>query len=370
MLHLEEIGDLPVRNFRDGAFPAVAQIHGGVLKDTIRIGMEGCFACGVRCKKIVKLEQPYKIDPVYGGPEYETLASLGSNCGVTDLKAICKGNERCNAYSLDTISTGAVISFAMECYEKGLLTKKDTGGLELKFGSSEAMLKAIDLLTKREGIGDFLAEGTARMAQKLGKGSEAFAMNSKGLEYGMHEPRIGSGLAMSYLVSPTGADHCHAEPDPPMSIPFVFSQFHPVGFIEPPAPNDLGTRKVAIFKMLENFNIVKDSLSVCHFPAPNFEQMVELLKATVGWDTGIPELLMIGERIITTMRLFNIREGLTEADDAIPQRSYGPTTDGALAKIKPDPKIYERNRKYYYALMGWDSRGVPLPEKVEELGIA
>jgi aldehyde:ferredoxin oxidoreductase len=369
MVHGEAAGDLPVRNFRDGAFPEVAQIHGGVIKDTIRVGMEGCFACPVRCKKVVKAEAPYKIEPAYGGPEYEALASLGSNCGVGDVKAVCKGNERCNAYSLDSISTGAVISFAMECYEKGLLSQKDTGGLELKFGNAEAMLKAIDLIAKREGIGNFLAEGTARMAQKIGKGSEVFAMNTKGLEFGMHEPRMGSLLAMCYLVSPTGADHCHVEPDPQMSNPLIFSQFHPVGWTKPPQPNELGMRKVGIFRTIEFYNILKDSLTVCNFPAPNIEQIVELLKATVGWDTGISELLMIGERIITTMRLFNFREGLTEADDALPERFYGPTTDGALVNLKPDPKSYERMRKYYYTLMGWDSRGLPLPEKVEELDI-
>jgi aldehyde:ferredoxin oxidoreductase len=369
MLHGEQTGDLPVRNFRDSAFPEVAQIHGGVLKDTIRIGMEGCFACPIRCKKVVKLEAPYKIEPAYGGPEYETLASLGSNCGVGDLQAICKGNERCNAYSLDTISTGAVISFAMECYENGLITKKDTGGLELKFGSAEAMLKAIDLLAKREGIGDLLAEGTARMAQKLGKGSEAYAMNTKGLEFGMHEPRIGPFLATSYFVSPTGADHCHAEPDGMMANPFIFGQFHTHGWQNALGPNDLTPAKVAIFKMLECYNIIKDSVAVCHFPGLSFEQMSQLVNGAVGWDTGVPELLRIGERIITTMRLFNMREGMSEADDAMPERFYGPTTDGALAKLKVDPKAYERMRKYYYTIMGWDSRGVPLPEKVEELGI-
>jgi aldehyde:ferredoxin oxidoreductase len=174
---------------------------------------------------------------------------------------------------------------------------------------------------------------------------------------------------MCYLVSPTGADHCHVEPDPQMSNPLIFSQFHPVGWTKPPEPNELGMRKVGIFRTVEFYNILKDSLAVCNFPAPNIEQIVDLLRATVGWDTGISELLMIGERIITTMRLFNIREGLTEADDALPERFYGPTADGALANLKPDPKSYERMRKYYYALMGWDSRGLPLREKVEELGI-
>ena len=126
----EASGNLPVRNFRDGLFPNVTAIEGKTIKDTIRIGMDGCFGCLVRCKKVVKIDDPYPVDPAYGGPEYETLAALGSNCGIDNLKAICKGNELCNAYSLDTISTGGSIAFAMECFEKGLLTLQDTGGLE------------------------------------------------------------------------------------------------------------------------------------------------------------------------------------------------------------------------------------------------
>ena len=128
-------GDLPTMNFREGGFEGAKLINGAVMKESSkRIGMEGCFACPIRCKKVIKLEAPYKIDPVYGGPEYESIAALGSDCGISDLDAILKGNERCNAYSLDSISTGSTIAFAMECYEKGLITKKDTGGLELKWG--------------------------------------------------------------------------------------------------------------------------------------------------------------------------------------------------------------------------------------------
>jgi aldehyde:ferredoxin oxidoreductase len=369
MVFEETRGDVPVRNFRDSAFPEVKQIHGGVLKDTIRVGMEGCFACPVRCKKIIKLEQPYKIDPEYGGPEYETLASLGSNCGISDPQAICKGNELCNAYAMDTISTGSVIAFAMECYENGILTGKDTGCLELKWGCSEAMLKAIDLIARREGIGNLLAEGAQRISDEIGQGTRDFAMHMKGLEPGMHEPRIGSGLAMSFMVSPTGADHCHAEPDGILAIPPVFSQFHALGWLTIPEPNDLSPYKVGVFRATEYYNMMRDCLAVCIFPSPPFAQMAELLNATVGWDTGIPELMRIAERILTLMRMFNIREGLTEADDILHKRFLSPATDGALANLKIDPKIYDRNRKYYYTLMGWDSHGVPLPEKINELGL-
>ncbi len=369
MIHQVTTGDLPTRNFRDGGFTEVKLIHGGVIKETARIGMEGCFACPVRCKKVVKLEEPYRIDPAYGGPEYETLAALGSDCGVSDLKAILKGNERCNAYGLDTISTGSTIAFAMECYEKGILTDSETGGLELRWGNAGAMLKAIDLIASKTGLGALLAEGTARMAAKLGPRCRDFALHTKGLEPGMHEPRIGSALFLSFMLAPNGADHCAASPDQMLAMEPMFKSFHPLGWLTPPAAADTSPRKVAIFKDSQHHNIILDSLVACHFVGRNIEQSAELLKGVTGWDTGIPELMRIAERTLTLMRLFNLREGITGAADRLPRRYYQPTRGGPLADLKIDRKAYERARKYYYLLMGWDARGVPRPEKVAELGI-
>ena len=369
MIPNERSGDLPIRNFRDGSFPEVSKIHGGTIKDTIRIGMEGCFACPIRCKKVTKFEEPYSVDPVYGGPEYETLAALGSNCGIGDLKAITKGNERCNALSLDTISTGSTIAFAMECYEKGLITKKDTGGLELTWGNADVMLKLIEIIARRQGIGETLAEGTARMSRKIGYETASFALHVKGLEPGMHDPRIGSGLAMGFMMSPTGADHCVVTPDGPLSNEMPFKQYHALGWTRPPGTNELTPRKTAIFRQTQFWNIICDSLVVCQFPNISFDQAVELLKAITGWDTGLMELMQIGERIVTLMRLFVTREGITRADDWLPERFFQPTKGGGQDNLKIDPADYERNRDYYYTLMGWDAQGIPLPDKVKELSI-
>jgi aldehyde:ferredoxin oxidoreductase len=371
MLMGEQSGDLPVRNFNNGLFPEVKLIHGGVMKDTnLRIGMEGCFACPIRCKKIIKFEEPYKHDPEYGGPEYESIASLGSNCGLKDVKAICKANERCGAYSLDTISTGSTIAFAMECFEKGLLTEEDTGGIELKFGNAEAVLQVIELIAHREGFGNRLAEGTARMAKTIGKGCQDFALHVKGLEPGMHDPRIQSGLAMTFMLSPTGADHCGGTPEPNLTVEIPFRQFHPLGFLAPLDWNELSPRKVALWRLAQFGSMLDDSLGMCHFPGINFDQMVDLLKAITGWDTGIPEILRAAERTFTVMRLFNIREGITRDQDVMPARFYQPKTDGVVANFKIKKEAYEKAKKYYYVLMGWDNEGVPLPEKVEELDIA
>jgi aldehyde:ferredoxin oxidoreductase len=362
-------GDLPTRNFRDGDFQEVKLIHGGVMKDTVRIGMESCFACPVRCKKVIKFEEPYKHDPAYGGPEYESIASLGSDIGVSDVRAIIKGNERCNAYSLDTISTGSTIAFAIECYEKGLITKEDTGGLELKWGDAAMMLELIELIAHGKGFGKVLAEGTRRMARQIGKGCEEFALHTKGLEPGMHEPRIGSLLFMGYMLSPTGADHCVTSPDGLLANPMKFKPYHVLGWDDPPNTIEISPRKTGIFKDAQLYMILYDSLLMCHFPGPDFDQMVELIKGLTGWDTGVAELMRIAERIVTTMRLFNLREGLSSDDDKMPERFYRPTQTGALSEIKVDREGYAKARRYYYILMGWDANGVPLPEKAAELGI-
>ena len=366
----QALGNLPVRNFRDGLFPEAAQIHSGVMKETMWVGMEGCFACPVRCKKVVQFEEPYHVDAAYGAPEYESIAALGSNCGMGNLKAVVKANERCGAYSLDTISTGGTLAFAMECFEKGLLTTKDTDGIDLRFGNHEAMLKVIDLIARREGIGNLLAEGSARLAQKIGQGSEEFAMQVKGLEAGMHEPRLSPCMGLGFMVNPHGADHVCALIDF-----FFFSSegmlqgMHPLGIIDLLPIDDIGPRKVALFRLDQLNKILGDCLATCLFLEYSLDKKVELVKAATGWDTGIPELLRVAERVLTMARLFNIREGFSAADDVLPERFFQPKTDGALADKALDREKFEKAKSFYYTLMGWDAKGVPLPEKVEELYI-
>ncbi len=364
----ESIGHLPVRNFRDGLFPKVNTIDADAVKETIRTGMEGCFACPVCCKKVVQFQEPYPVDPVYGGPEYETLAALGSNCGIDNLKAIAKGNELCNAYSLDTISMGGVIAFAMECFENGLLSAEDTNGIELRFGNDEAMLKIIELVAKREGIGDLLAEGTVRAAQRIGKGAQEFTVQVKGLEFGMHEPRVNPSLGLGYMVNPHGADHMLNVID--LFLQRSAAEVRPLGIIEIPPPDDIGPLKVALFRLLHFKRLIFDCLVLCCFVPYTFEQIADVTAAVTGWDTGVMEQLRVAERVLTTARLFNIREGFTAADDKLPKRFFQPKTDGALADKSFDSTKLEKAKSYYYTLMGWDAKtGIPTPERLEELGI-
>jgi len=362
-------GNLPVHNFLDGEFSDAKNIGAETLRDTIRIKMESCYACPIRCKKVAKVDNPYTVDPAYGGPEYETLASLGSNCGISDLKAIAKGNELCNAYSLDTISTGAVISFAMECFENEILTREDTGGIELTFGNTEAMLKIIDLIAKREGIGDLLAEGTAKAALNIGKGAMEFAMQVKGLEIPMHEPRVKAALGLGYVVNPHGADHC-ANLHDTMLVRRGLDNLKPLGILESLPADELSPRKVSVFRYVQQERIVRDCLVLCLFVSYAIEQLPDILAAVTGWETGTVEILRVAERTLTMTRLFNTREGFTAADDNLPKRFFQPKRNGALSTKLYDAEQLERAKSYYYTLMGWTEKtGIPTPEKLQELGI-
>jgi len=355
-------GNLSVNNFRDGIFPDAKLID----CETIKVGMEGCFACPIRCKKVMECKGPYGVDRAYGGPEYETLGALGTNCGISDIRAISKGSELCNANSLDTISTGMTISFAMECFENGLLTTKDTDGIELRFGNAEAMLKTIELIARRRGIGDILAEGTARAAQKIGNGAEKYSMEVKGLEIPMHEPRLKHALGVGYMVNPHGADHCCNLHDTGINV--AGGELESImGIIEPISLDDYGPLKVALLKITQLGRILKDSLVLCSGLPYSYAQVADVTAAVTGWDTNPMEQFRVAERILTTFRLINIREGLTAEDDKLPERFFQPKS-GTLADKPLDHEKMEEAKSYYYALMGWDPKtGIPLREKVEEL---
>ncbi|MBL7175854.1 MAG: aldehyde ferredoxin oxidoreductase family protein [Desulfobacteraceae bacterium] len=371
--HFSKIGNLPTRNFRDGAFENVENISAQTLRDTIRVGMEGCYGCPVRCKKVVEVKEPYQVDRAYGGPEYETIAALGSNCGVDDLKAISKGSELCNAYSLDTISTGCTIAFAMECFENGILTSEDTGGIDLRFGNADAMIQAIELIARREGIGEILAEGAARAAERIGKGAEEFAITVKKQEIPMHEPRLNKAGAVGYMTNPLGPDHCcnmldiffndfceKEEVTMPDAISFGMESTH---------FDDIGPKKVGLLKIQQMKRLLFDTLGLCIMLPYSYEQVANVTSAVTGWETSPVEQLRVAERIFTMFRLCNDRQGLKAEDDKLPKRFFQPTSKGALADKPLDPEDMEKARKYYYSIMGWDENGVPTPEKLEELGI-
>ena len=363
-------GNLPTRNFRDGLFPNPEAISAQTIKRTVRIRMDSCYACPIRCKKVVKVDEPWRVDPIYGGPEYETLAALGSNCGVDDLKAICKANELCQRYTIDTIGAGATIAFAMECFENGLLTKEDTNGIELTFGNAEAVVKLVEMIGERRGIGNLLAEGTKRAAEIIGKGAEKFAVHVKGQEVPMHEPRLKRALGLGYAVSPTGADHVHNIHDTGYATPEAWESVRALGILDPVPIEDLGPNKIRLFMYAVHWRVLENCLVICSSVPWSYHQEVEIVRAVTGWNTTSWELMKVGERVLNMARAFNVREGFTEEDDWLPDRFFHPQTSGPLSKTAVDPKRLKEAKHTYYRMMSWDEdTGVPTRGKLEELGI-
>ena len=365
---MEATGNLPVRNFRDGDFPEVDKIDARTVKEDVGVGMGTCFACAIACKKEVKVEAPWTVDPEYGGPEYETLASLGSNCGVSDLKAVCKANELCQRYSIDTISTGVSISFAMECFEHGILTEEDTGGMDLSFGNAESMVKMVELIGEKQDLGALLAEGVKRAAKQIGKGAEDFAVHVKGQEVPMHDPRLKRAEGLGYAVSPTGADHVHNIHDT-FLYPQLPKRYHSLGVLETVPIENFGPKKVRLYKYVGDWRTLNNFLVMCLFPPWTVVQKVDIVKSVTGWNTTAFELMKVVERGNTLARIFNLREGFTEKDDWLPSRFFKPKTSGALNQTSIKPENLQKAKRLYYEMMGWTEQGIPKKSKLEELNI-
>jgi aldehyde:ferredoxin oxidoreductase len=374
VLPLNADGILPTRNFRDGTFEGAEGISGEEMLDKIVINNEGCFACPIQCKRLVKGIEPYPTDSSYGGPEYETIASFGSLCGVSNISAVAFANQLCNAYGLDTISTGATVAFAMECYENGILTKNETDGLDLKFGNADAMVKLVELIAERRGLGDILAEGVKKASQRIGRGSERYALHVKGKEIPMHEPRGKTGLALQYALSPSGADHLQAGHDP--SFEKNVEDVKPLGILKTVNRLDLGPEKVKLFKYLNLWWNLLDCLCVCKFvfaPHPvgvfKIPHIVEIVNAVTGWNTSLFELMLVAERSINMARIFNLREGFTSEDDWLPERFFEPLERGPREGARILKDDLKKAIALYYGMMGWDETGTPELAKLYELGL-
>jgi aldehyde:ferredoxin oxidoreductase len=358
MRRFEEVGNLPIRNYSGGKFPNVEKIDAPKLSAEYGAGMDGCVNCPIRCKKKIKQEVGlYRVDPAYGGPEYETLASFGSNLLIDDLPAICKAHEMCNRAGIDTMSAGSAIAFAMECFENGILNFNDTDGVSLNFGNAEAMLTMLEKIINQEGLGNILAKGIKQAAEIIGKGSEKFAMHVKGLSIPYHEPRYKQGLALHYSVHGTGADHCSGIMDD--ALPRMMEDWESLNVTELIPTSELSPRKVRMVHDLGSFRALAHHLGFCIFVPWNFSEVVEGVKAITGWKIEAGALVKAVERGITLMRIFNIREGFSQEEDKLPDRFYSAPETGPLKDVRVDPKVLKESQELYYQLMGWDINGVP-----------
>jgi aldehyde:ferredoxin oxidoreductase len=374
---LNAAGILPTRNFRMGSFEQVEGI-GFAAFEEIRSNTRTCYACAVRCKPETAFEGRYRVTDTYDGPEYEAIAGFGSNCAIFDIQLVAKINELCNEVGIDVISAAGTVAFVMECVEHGLIdVERDLGGLDLRFGNGEAVLEAIPLIADRRGAGELLALGSRAISQRVGGGSEAWAMQVKGLELAMHEPRGKVGVALGYATNEAGADHLVGFHDPifvnPESVPFKGAM--PLGITEPSPARDLGPVKVGIWYTGERWNSAEKVLGLCFFgPAPRsfiqVEEVVAAVHAATGWDVTVDELLEIGERAVNMARMFNVREGFDRRQDKLPERLHLPLEGGPLTGVSIDRQEFEAAISALYTLKGWDpATGAPTPERLERLGL-
>ena len=367
---LNEAGGLPTRNFSQGAFEGTSRIDGAAIVETIRVKRDTCYACPIRCKPAVKIEGRYSVDPFYGGPEYETVAAFGSNCGVDDLAAISKANELCNAYGLDTISAGVTISWAMEAFEKGLFTRDDTDGIDLRFGNGEAVVELVEKISRRDGFGDFLSRGAYRCAEELGQGSMDFVVHVRRQEAPMHDPRIKIGLGIGYTISPTGADHVHNIHDVGFQTEESMRDYYSLGLLDPLRYDDLSPAKVRMVKQIIHWSTLRNLVGLCYMLPCNPHVLRQIVAAATGWDMSILELQEAAERGYDMAREFNRRCGQTAADDAPPARFFEPMGNGPIAGDALDRGAFDAALRLYYDMVGWDHEtGAPHDWKLYALGL-
>ena len=367
-------GMLPTRNFKQGVFEGVDGIKWEAYEKQIFTAKRSCYACAVRCKREVAVEgKPSE----YGGPEYETVGVFGSDCGVDDIQAVAKANELCNEYLMDTISAGATIAFAMECFEHGLIGLKDTEGIDLRFGNAEAMLSMIGKIARREGFGNLLAEGSRRAAEKIGGEAPFFAIQVKGQELPMHEPRGKYNVGLGYAISEIGADHLLVAHDTMLANPesVSFKGAQGLGLQSAQPARVFNEEKTSHFYTLERWTSFEKVSGLCFFgPVPrSFMQaadVVEGVRAATGWDVDLDELLTMGERATNMARVFNAREGFSRKDDVLPGRLFQGLENGAIQGQGIPREDFEQALTRIYQAKGWDEQtGMPTRERLEALSL-
>jgi len=373
-------GGLPSFNYNAGSIDHYETLTGEHLAETLLKENDTCFGCSIRCKRVVEKEDSkFPVHEKYGGPEYETIACLGSYCGVTDLQAVSRANEICAMFGMDTISCGATIAFAMECFENGLLTLEDTGGIELRMGNAEALVQMTEMIGKRQGLGDLLAEGSMRAAQKIGKGAEQFLITVKGTELPAHMPQVKRSLGVVYASNPFGADHMSSEHDPSYTPgnSKALRRLAEVGLHDPQDPLALTTEKVRFAYITQCLYSLLDSAGVCQFVyGPSWQlysqtELVQLINAVTGWNLSLVEALQVGERRLNMLRAFNMREGIDRSADRLPRKLFKELAgNGPSRGLKLDEQELQSALTKFYRIAGWDEQtGNPTRGKLESLGL-
>ena len=371
ILELHLLGLLGTQNYRKMQFDRAREIDGRRLANYVTRKIS-CHRCPVHCKAEVEIPKGKYKGFKGGRPEYETVIDLGALCGVGDPEALFYLSNLCNILGLDSISTGSVIAFAMDLYDRGILSLEDTDGLDLTWGNAEAMEALMINIANREGLGDILAQGVRRAAETIGKGAEKYAYHVKGVEIYGGDPRGMMGTALSYAVSLRGGDFTSVYPVP---------EFR---YTPEKAEKEFGTRAAVDFQAGEGkgslvrkcllVSAVFDSLGICKVPALtiigdfDLEKESALTRALTGLEISTPELFRIGERIVNFQKLINLKLGATVNDDTLPEKfRHEPIREGPAR----GRRVHELDAmvRSFYSCMGWDQQGVPTEAKLKELGI-
>lgn len=357
-------GDVPIKNWNLGEWDEGAdELSGTSMVETILIKNKACFGCSISCKRVVKVsEGKYKMEKG-PGPEYETCASFGTLCFIGDLKVVAKINELCNRCGMDTISCGATIAFAIECAEAGIL--KNTNGLKLSFGDADVILKLVEMIAKRDkGIGNLLADGSKKASKDIGKDSEKFLVEVKGLEVPMHDPRAFHGLGLEYAISNRGACHVNSY----QMFVELGQAFYPEIGLEGPYEGMDSVGKARIVAITQNLGSIFNSTNICSLLGISFSatDILNSLNYSTGFNYTLEDMMKIGERIWYLKRGINNILGIKRQDDRLPEKILTPTNEGAAASSVPDIELMLNE---FYKIRNFDKEGRPKREKLEELGL-
>jgi aldehyde:ferredoxin oxidoreductase len=357
-------GYLSFENFRNGETPDIGPYAKSRFME-FYAGEGDCPGCPNECIK----QFDTGTTKGSGGIHQEVSGSLGPNVGLTDLNVLVQANIFCNLQGLDPVSAGFSISFAMECFEKGLLTKIDTGGIDLKFGANEAILPMLQMVVDRIGLGNVLAEGSRRAAEQLGPDTSPFAMHVKSVEMTCFEPRGQTNLGLGFAVAPIGPRYDICEHDWDFDTrsgwTHTLESSRTLGILRRIPMDYLGRDKVRNFKALNNLWSACDALDFCIFASPptralTMTDLTEIVRAITGWETSAYELMRWGERRNHLMRVYNLREGFSSADDTLPDRFFTePIRTRHNSQTRLDRNEFQKVLHTYYEMMGWDERGIP-----------
>jgi len=353
-----QAGIMPTRNFQTGVFEKAHEIDSKAFKEKILVKhYSTCYSCAIGCRNESEVREGKHRGVKGEGPEYETLTMAGSNCGIGDLGAISAFSLRCGQLGIDTMSAGGAIAFAMELFERGILTRDEVNGLDLRFGNEEAYLQMPDMIAYRKGIGDILADGIQRASRKIGRGSEKYALHVKGLEYPGYDPRGSVAMGLAFATSDRGACHKRA-------WPVAVEGF---GKLDPFTPKE----KAKLVVDGQILTTMEYSLVACEFMGVQLPTIARLLEATTGFKGSTKDLETIARRTWNLTRLFNIREGFKREDDSVPTRiSEENLPDGKPKGHRLSKEDFQFMLDDYYRLWGWDESGTPTQDTLRELGLS